>query len=267
LVQPPPFLPGQDGRDGSRPVVRLRREALVAALGTALGQPGPRRLACLADLDGDGEQLGLGPLTPMLADTAGQQRLKEALAQVARLLGELASSGSPQQRGRALSLLGRIGAAGSGELVEQACDDADPWLREAAARTAGRLHLPRLAPALSRLLAEDPAWAVRAAAARSLGQLGHEASAELLVRATGDGFAFVREASAAALGMLERPQQAVVPLLELLRDPIPSVRAAAAGALGRLQVRSAGPALKALDADAHHLVREAAREAMARIRG
>lgn len=253
----------------ARPAAVPAREALVAALSSALGAPGPRRLACLEDLDPPGPALGLGPLTPLLADAKGQQGLKAALATQVRTLRELAGSGSPPLRAHALALLGKLDDPGSTELVRRALGDGEPLVREAAARTAGLLRAAALAEALGGLLDEDPSWSVRAAAARSLGQLGlrKATSVAALVRAAADAHALVREASASALGTLAEADAALPPLLRLLEDPLPSVRVAAAEALGRLGAKQAAASLRALDADAHPPVRQAARAALARIGG
>jgi len=266
LVQPalqasPTAAPG-------RSLSELSRDTLPQALGAALRQPGPARLLCLQDLDGDAEGLALGPWTPRADDPAGQRRLLEAVAAQQPLLRELAGGEADVERALALRLLGKSGDPAAGPLVVSGLQATAPAVRAAAASAAGLLGQAVDAQSLAGLAVGDPAWEVRAEAVRSLGKLAAASTGASLLQALADPFALVREETAYALGRLPAlGDQAEGPLVGLLDDPLPAVRIAAVASLGKLQRRGASGPIRALTADSHPLVREAVREALARLGG
>ena len=160
-------------------------------------------------------------------------------------------------------------------LIETLADPGNPVdLRFAAAAALGRSepHARQIAPHLAAMLA-DPDRRVRAGAAMALGELGPEAESAVqsLIQILEDSDPWVRRSAATALSRTGGGSDRTVPaLLGALRDPDYKVRYAVAEALGAVgsAAMSAIPILNKVHRnDSNRIVRQAADDAVSRIRG
>jgi HEAT repeat protein len=135
-------------------------------------------------------------------------------------------------RAAAAAALGRLGDHGNGAL-SGAFGDADPLVRLAALKSAGRINGFKDAAGASRL-ANDPDATVRRNTADLLGSLRSKDGYDALAQMAGDADPEVRNAAAHSLGALHDPR--AVPILTGLStsDPNGLVRDQAAIALKRL---------------------------------
>jgi HEAT repeat protein len=123
--------------------------------------------------------------------------------------------------------------------------DSELWVREAAARGAGRRDMASLAW----LLANDPAGEVRHAAASTLGRLGGEQVFEQLAAGLEDTDAIVRAAALRGLVELHARVGTIVRLRRELSSRRPERRRACLFALAHLQARDAAAEVERLAED------------------
>ncbi len=177
--------------EDSKPYVR---QAAVDALGR-LGDA--RALAVLASRVGDKDR--------MVRSVAAQALARIGVLALPTLAG-LAESGNPSIRQAALSAVGKIPDAQSGEIVAKALSDLDWSVRASAADAARRLGTVAL-PALIASAGKGTA-AGRAAVARALGEIGDLRAVATLVQLLGDGSVEVVIQAAWALGKIGSPSTA-----------------------------------------------------------
>ncbi len=186
-----------------------------------------------------------------------------------RLL-ELARSGAPALRARAILALGRQGDEANVDAIAAWLGETDVGVRSAAAEALGLIGVPAAAPALIAALAAAPSEALAAA----LGRVGEgEAAARPLVALLGAPEAKLRAAGARALGALGQrkqpvPDAALAALAGAANDPDADVRYAVAYALFRAPgdaplPEAAKAALEALAQDAQAETRAIAIRALA----
>ncbi len=155
----------------------------------------------------------------------------------------LSTSQDPEARRRAVEELDRLDTDGIAAALSRGLEDADPGVRESAARALGRTWDEGAIEPLAWALRDDGDAAVREAAAQSLGRLWSESAVEALGRALlTDPARAVREAAARALGDIGGAG-GVSALVAALRDPRGSVREIAVGALGAIGGKLAVAAL------------------------
>jgi HEAT repeat protein/MFS family permease len=116
-------------------------------------------------------------------------------------LGSIASPASSRRAARSLRTMDGI----SGHLAEadvlKRLDDADPEVRQEAARALGRIGSDEAVDALIQRL-RDPNSTIRPDAARALGQIGFPAAVPALIEALSSGSVELEEACAQALGAI-----------------------------------------------------------------
>jgi HEAT repeats len=147
-------------------------------------------------------------------------------------LGQALADADPDVRQSAARALGRTWDEGAiAPLATALHDDGDTAVREAAAQALGQLWSERAADALSVALVTDPSRAVREAAARALGDIGDAGGVSALIAALRDPRGSVREIAVGALGAIGGTP-AIAALVEAaVADRDPWVRAEAAAAL------------------------------------
>ena len=157
------------------------------------------------------------------------------------------------------------------ELIEELSDEC-PYVREAAAYALGNIGDPRAVEPLIEAL-RDEYWGVRKAAAVALGIIGDQRAVEPLIQALRDEYWYVREAAAEALEKIEpewykteAAKKQVPEFINALMDKDSGVRKAAAYALGNIgDQRAVEPLIRTLR-DEYWYVREAAAEALEKIK-
>ena len=187
------------------------------------------------------------------------------------LLRGLLNGQDAGRKSRALTILrGMQGADAAALAVDVLRKEEPSWLRAQAASVLGEIADPSAVPALLEA-ARSEDLDVRAGAATALEQFGHAAPLrELIAGLTtllDHADAGKREDAVFVLSSLQTP--ATMPaLVKALGDPASSrVREAAADALGRTKLTEAIPPLEAAFSDSEPRVRDAAREAVAALRG
>ena len=251
----------------------LRATGVAAALEGALARHRDLQLRTLDDLVAlaPGGRIGLGPLTPPalgLAEPeqrAAGQLLDDVAARLEPSLLELARTGDPLVRARALEVIGRLSSPAASTARLAALDDPSIDVRLAA---IAAVATDRAAEgALAKRLAA-PEWRERAAAAEALAKLpfAHGAAdrCQAIARLLDDPNGYVREHAARALRLLGAP--AIAPLADHVGDEIPEVRRAIARSLAGAPQGSTGrgrAALLRLARDPDPSVREAAAPALA----
>jgi HEAT repeat protein len=280
----------------SHAVIREVAASTLPAMGPAAAPTVSALAETLSDADSDvrgAAARALGRIGPAAVST--MSALVDALSdpnwgvhrEAARALGSIGSLAAPavpalidalshehsDVRREAARALGRIGPPAVPALTEALSDSL--WqVRRAAGSALGDIGpaavsaTPALAGALS-----DPNWEVRREAARALGSIGSLAAPAVpaLIGALSDERYGVRWEVARALGRIGPAAVLAVPALaEALSKGEPGDRRAAADALGLIgpQAEAAIPALEARaeDDDEDYYVRQAAREALERIR-
>lgn len=197
--------------------------------------PATRVRAGAVDLSPDRDALALALLTS--EDHDRRRRAAETLGRVAgdgvtAALSRGLEDADPDVRESAARALGRTWDESAIEPLASALrDDGDPGVRETAARALGSLWSEGAVEVLARALLSDPLRAVREAAARALGDIGGTDGVWALVAAVRDSRGSVRESVVAALGDIGGAS-AIEALTEVsMTDRDPWVRAAAAAAL------------------------------------
>lgn len=155
-------------------------------------------------------------------------------------------------RAAACWLLGVLAAPGAVLPLHSALHDADPRVRQAAARALGELGDVTSTRALLDALERETVGEVRCAVVYALGLLGDERALEpllLVLRGTGEQ-AQTRAMAAEALADL-RLARAIDPLIAALSDPEPQVRFFTVFALGEIGDERALPELLRLAEGEH----------------
>jgi HEAT repeat protein len=197
----------QEERRDPMPLVRGSASVVRDALAEALARGGDARKEALAALDGPGDKLGLGDLTPDEDASAAPDAaiaIRDMVAPLADRLAALLDDPEASVRASALRLLAKIGDERvTGGRIAAAVGDDSPLLAAAGAFGAAVLAHDRptslaaavaaLAPALS-----DASWRHRLAAVEALGALG-PAAAPALDRARLDPNPIVRGAAVDAI--------------------------------------------------------------------
>jgi cellulose synthase operon protein C len=181
---------------------------------------------------------GLAPFTDEMDKLPEADRAKAELAasKMAKALAPayvaLLRHPMTELRIRAVRMLARVDDPAANEAVVDALGDSDESVQRAALAVLAETHSEAAIRAVSKILAENPSWALRVRAASALGSLSaggshKEAIASLSGAARKDKFALVRKASMEALAKLS-PAEAR-PVLESIAgsDPEPDVRDAA----------------------------------------
>ena len=166
-------------------------------------------------------------------------------------------------RATALNALVGLEVVDARDLVRAGLRDTDVFVRATAAKLAGDVQDPAVAPDLARVLSEDTDPAPRQRAAESLARLGGETAIEALAGALDDPVETVRMAAIDGVRTLDpdRSREELIGLL--LGDPSWEVRALAARALGSATDASAVVAhLERALTDANEFVRAAAANAL-----
>ena len=231
--------------------------------------------------------------------SAASQLAEAKRAEIARYTSML-QSGDEEERREAALMLGAMRDPATIAALRAALDDKAERVRAAALVGLGSLQEPSLAPLIATYLTKDKSPFVRKTAAYALGQIAaSEATTGLiaglrdkdmevrgaaavalantpdataiapLILALTDKSAFVRAHAAAALGVNGRAAAQAVPHLVkiLTTDEDHEARRQAAEALGRIGEPSALPALERAEQSSDPYLSQAAREAIARIRG
>ena len=143
----------------------------------------------------------------------------------------LSTSQDREARRRAIEELGRLDGDGITAALSLGLEDADPGVRESAARALGRTWDEGALDPLAWAVRDDDDADVREAAARALGDIGGAGGVSALIAALRDPRGSVRESAVAALGAIggDSAFQALVDVSMTDRDPW--VRAEAAAAL------------------------------------
>jgi hypothetical protein len=234
------------------------RDALHRVAQQPEAEPAVRKLLAEHSLDAslDLELLrALGELLPRFQPEASQSFARAADARAFEqrylLLGPAAELAASDVQARAFLL--------------RALNDADPYLRMAAARV-----LPTAAELEPGLLAatRDPEVRVREASVLRLGELRRsEAGAALRERLGTDPWPLVRASAARALANLGPSSELDGALAERLEDPADVVRSAALRALGQRGAQAFLPALRERFADTRESagVRASAAQALAQL--
>ena len=97
---------------------------------------------------------------------------------IMEVLADKLSTDTPKVRAAAASALGQI--QGVDNMLVNALNDNDPWVRYFAAHSLGRLESSSSVSALSRIATEDPLNHVRIAALEALGQIGGNEAVEAI---------------------------------------------------------------------------------------
>lgn len=246
-------------------------EALVLPrLREALGEPATRlgAVRALAHV-GDGRCEALAPLLGD-ADAAVREAAARGLARCATPAVRGAIAAALQQEtepGVRRALVEALGSAGGAAAVEQLVPFLavqDETLHFAAVRALGQTRAAEALPPLLAALA-DARPEIQAAALHALGELGDPRAAEPVAARLEATDPDIRRTAAAALRTLA-PPRALAYLERALGDPAWSVRLAAVRTLARIGAARAAPRLRELaEHDADPLVRDAAREAVARL--
>ena len=142
----------------------------------------------------------------------------------------------PSARAEAARALGTIGDQRSVDPLVHSLRDPDREVRFTAAESLGRIGDARAVRQLSEALTDND-WYVRLHAATALGDIGNAGAVEPLIQALKDAEKAVREWAARALGSI-RDSRALEPLAVVaLADKEGCVRDAAREALARVAVR------------------------------
>ena len=173
-----------------------------------------------------------------VAELAGELRMEEAVAPLARLLGH----GDSRVRRAAAVALSKIGSVATVEPLRRALKEGTPELRALVASSIGGPGARALAMPLVALAEDESAPDVLVEYYRALGRIGTPEAVQALVK--------VAQAGA-----------------RLLRRRPPGVRLAAVEALGHAGGPVALRALESLRTDGDRAVREAAEKAAAGCRG
>ena len=172
-------------------------------------------------------------------------------------LRDVLEHGAPGARAAAADAFFYADAAAMESLV-MALDNADVLVRQSAVEVLARKHHRGLLPHLNKLMEDDSPW-VRRAAAMSAGHLGERTQIPRLISLLHDESFLVRRSAAYALGAM-RAVESLDNLVNVLTDADPGVRRNAAWSLGRIGDRRALPSLRNLLGD-HALDGEVAAEA------
>ncbi len=200
-------------------------------------------------------------LTAGLMDQAAEVRAASALAlgrlgpaaegavpALVQALGD-GDFGVRMESALALGRLGRGAKEAIPALIEALKKDEDRAVREASARTLGRIGGKEAVPALVEAIGREGLYG-RLRSVQALGRIGpgaRESVPALAETLNTDEDRAVREASARALGRIG-DKEALTALVGALRDRTPEVRGASAWALGLIgpDARAAVPALTGL---------------------
>jgi hypothetical protein len=170
------------------------------------------------------------------------------------------------ERRRAISLVGKIAAAGSQPLLVEASTDADWPVRAAAAAGLGKLAAdnPEAHEHLLALLSDDE-WNVRLSVVLALGDVGADEDVNMLAAALGDAHFSVRLAAAEILG--DRGGKAVAAIADQLERPSATLieRLTCLRALGHTGQSAAARHVEPLLIDPNPLVRTYAAEAYGQV--
>lgn len=253
----------------------------AAGLDDALSRHRDLQLRALADLAGDGEAPGLGPLpaSPQLLSPDERAAWRAIAARVLDRLGprlaQLARSSDPQLAAHAVTIAGGSASPDAAKAVRGALAHPAEEVRLAAIAVLARAPSGELEDAAERAQAIAPhcaahPWRERAGCADALAALAalprpdraaaQAYAASAIAPLAADGNGFLRERAVRALGTLG--PAALAPLAPRARDPLPEVRRAAAAALGHAGP-AARPTLAALARDPDPSVRQAAERALA----
>lgn len=182
------------------PVLDAYEDTLSRAIGWGLAaDPGTRR-ALLVELDARPDRVALGGVTAGMTGDALEAHLalveRALLPHMARLQA-LMSTGSPEDRARALSVRSKL-TDGAREAMLECLDDPSTLVLTACLRGLARVGNASDSEAASTLVGH-PEWSVRHAAVITLAALGERSAEERLVSAVSDDFMTVRAAALEAL--------------------------------------------------------------------
>ncbi|MEP6589913.1 MAG: M56 family metallopeptidase [Gemmatimonadota bacterium] len=260
--------------DGSRPGAPGPRRGAAAVAVLALGAtiiiaPGvsgrARTLAANAETS-QGIPTDQGPGRPPRISAAKLDNIARQAAAIARVDARISLRGL----GVAGALAGRFDGerAPADTTVVNALiarlRDEDAQVRQAAARSLGRLEDARAVPGLIGALKDDDAK-VRASAADALAQFEDPRAIPPLVALLSDGNPEVRQQALGALGNFDKGIPSA-PIVRLLDDADADIRNQAAHLLARIGDHAAGPALVKLVRDPSVDVRQGAIDALGEMR-
>lgn len=261
-------------RSSEEPVLRARIAGLRAEVAQLRSvQPAPPQAPARSDAVPPPPQASKSPIR---VQARHDPRLQAASAGVPReeklaLLGDLLKGSDPSRKSRALSILRGLRGPDAAALAIAVLQEEGPsWLRAQAASVLGEIADPSALPALLEASRSED-LDLRASAASSLDRFGHSGPLhELIAGLVGmleDADGGKREDAVFLLSSLQTPST-LPGLVKALGDRANSrVREAAAEALGRSKLAPAIPPLEAAFNDPEPRVRDAARAAVAALRG
>ena len=170
-------------------------------------------------------------------------------------------------RSRAVEALGKIGGARAVEPLIQTLNDEAWHVRGAAAAALGEMGDKRAVEPLVQALKDEGelSWHVRERAARALGKIGGERPVGALIHTLkNDEWLNVRRGAIEALGKIGKPAEE--PLIRALKNESRDVRLTTAWALGYIGDEEAVKSLVHAQKDEDPSVREAATEALCKIK-
>ncbi len=168
----------------------------------------------------------------------------------------------------AADALGKICDQRSADALHSALSDESDLVRESAALALGNLGDRRAMGALRALLKEkrEPKWDRRQVVVQSLTCIGDSRVPAILIPLLEDDNWAIRSEVAKALGILRAPEATPPLMMRVLHDKHSIVRGEAAKSLGLIGHEKAILALEPALEDKTEYVREAASEALKRIR-
>lgn len=159
------------------------------------------------------------------------------------LLRNIIRSHNPKMRMAAAKALGNIENEEAYEVLYEALNDQDGWVKYFAIKSCDNLGLMASLEKIRYLAFSDPSPFVRIAAAEFLGHAGGSISASCLATLTGDNDINVSTAAVNALGDVHHPDS-LQTLLSLSKSSNQAIRKSAVEALGRRGGTGAAGALQ-----------------------